>query len=168
MTFTNASLAFEDLPAIEEAVFNPHPSRYLGLRMMNLGIVLILTFFVWFVLLIFGNQTFAIIIMALWALAGITGFVEEIKGFDVRGYALREHDISYRKGFLWFNITTVPFNRIQHCEIAQGPVAKAFNLSTLSIYTAGGAASDIRIGGLEPGTAKRLREYIAKVSSSYE
>jgi hypothetical protein len=36
------------------------------------------------------------------------------------------------------------------------------------VYTAGNSASDLKLAGLDPEDAKKLRDYIAKVSGRYE
>ena len=77
-------------------------------------------------------------------------------------YALRERDIVYKSGWLWKQMTTAPFNRVQHVSIDQGPIERQFNLSKLKIFTAGGGASDLTIPGLDPTTANDLKEFIVK------
>ncbi|MEO1438705.1 MAG: PH domain-containing protein [Bacteroidota bacterium] len=57
-------------------------------------------------------------------------------------------------------ITTIPFNRVQHCEIKQGPIERLFNLKTLEVYTAGGATSDLKIPGLPDDRAQELKDFI--------
>ncbi len=80
--------------------------------------------------------------------------------FHYMSYAMREKDISYKSGWLWKSITTVPFNRVQHCDIRQGLIDRQFGLSKLTIYTAGGNSADLMIPGLLPGTAERIKNYI--------
>jgi len=82
------------------------------------------------------------------------------KGYAHKGYALRERDIIFKEGWIWRSTTVVPFNRIQHTEIDQGPIERMFGLSKLKIFTAGGASSDLKIPGLLPETANKLKDYI--------
>jgi membrane protein YdbS with pleckstrin-like domain len=65
-------------------------------------------------------------------------------------------------------VTSVPFNRIQHSEINQGPLDRAYNLASLNIYTAGGSSSDLTIPGLPYDQAVKLREFVAKKSADDE
>ena len=88
-------------------------------------------------------------------------------GFSRRGYALRERDLTYRKGWIFFSTTTLPFNRIQHTEVSQGPIEKKFDLCTLKIFTAGGSTSDLSIPGLEEEEAQQLRDFISKKAAIY-
>ncbi len=80
--------------------------------------------------------------------------------FHCMSYAMREKDISYKSGWLWKSMTTVPFNRVQHCDIRQGLIDRQFGLSKLTIYTAGGNSADVMIPGLLPDTAEKIKAYI--------
>lgn len=83
-----------------------------------------------------------------------------IKGFKHKGYALRWHDVIYKSGYIWRSQTVVPFNRIQHCEVDQGPIERIYGLASLKIFTAGGSSSDIEIPGLQPSSANSIKDYI--------
>ncbi|PCI32387.1 MAG: hypothetical protein COB60_09565 [Flavobacteriaceae bacterium] len=87
-------------------------------------------------------------------------FLGLVLGFSKRKYAIREQDISYKKGVIWASITTVPFCRIQHVELNEGPVSRFFNLAGISIYTAGDSASDLNIKGLRKEEAMKIKEFI--------
>src|SRR5690606_7570665 len=88
-------------------------------------------------------------------------------GYRRRSYALREKDLTYKKGWLFSATTTVPFNRIQHTEVSQGPLERRFELCTLNIYTAGGSTSDLSIPGLNEDEAQQLRDFISKKAALY-
>lgn len=84
----------------------------------------------------------------------------EILGFKKRKYAVREKDISYKNGLLYKSLTTVPFNRIQHVEIDQGPISRFFGLATLSVFTAGDSSDDLKIKGLLKEQSLQIKEFI--------
>ena len=86
-------------------------------------------------------------------------------GYYKRGHALREFDIIYKEGVLFNNTTTISFNRVQHCEISQGPLEQVFELYTLKVFTAGGQSSDLEIPGLDEQTANGLKEYIVDATA---
>ena len=138
------------------------------MRLLIVMIVMFLLSGVWVMQLVFWNLTAMGIIFSVWALLLSVILMEELKGFKRRGYALRQRDITYKKGYLFHSQTTIPFNRIQHCETSQGPLSRAFGLMTLKVFTAGGASSDLRISGLRPDEANKLKEFITEASSSYE
>lgn len=81
--------------------------------------------------------------------------------FPLRKYALREKDISYKRGLLVKKMTTVPFTRIQHVEIDEKPISRLFGLSSLSVYTAGDSSDDLEIKGIQKETALQIKEYIS-------
>ena len=82
--------------------------------------------------------------LVLWLIFGsvwltVMGFwgLEEWKGWPLRGYLVREHDVVYRSGWWSRTVTAVPFSRIQHSEIQQGPLGRWLGHCTLKLYTAG-------------------------------
>ncbi len=78
-------------------------------------------------------------------------------------YKLTSNEIFWRRG-VWFKTTgIVPYNRITNIDISQGPLSRAFGLSTLRIQTAGYSvatrrSAEIRLDGIR--NAKELREFI--------
>lgn len=80
--------------------------------------------------------------------------------YRFKGYALREHDIAFRTGLFWRKTTLLPFDRVQHAEVTQGPLQRRFDLATLKFYTAGGSSVDLKIDGLHTNQAERLRTRI--------
>ena len=73
---------------------------------------------------------------------------------------MREKDIMYTKGLLWATRTSIPFNRIQHVEIKQGPFERIFKLNSLKVFTAGGQTGDLVIPGLNEENALQIKEFI--------
>jgi len=88
--------------------------------------------------------------------------------FPQKKYALRTHDITYKKGYLFRSVTSIPKNRIQHVEINQGILLRMLKLSRISIFTAGGTASDLSIWGLTPEDALQLKDHLSKSIANYE
>ncbi len=168
MLLENLQLEKSDLPLLEEVHYESHPSDYRDMRLLVLMIVMLLLSGVWIMQLIFWNLTAMGILFGVWAIILTLFLIEEIKGFKRRGYALRQRDITYKKGYIFHSQTTIPFNRIQHCETSQGPLSRAFGIMSLKIFTAGGSTSDLRIGGLRPDDANRLKDFITEASSAHE
>ena len=75
-------------------------------------------------------------------------------------YAVREHDVSFRKGIVWRSSSYLPYSRIQHVGLDSGPVDRFFGLRRLTFFTAGSIGADLSIPGLPLDTAERLRQYI--------
>jgi membrane protein YdbS with pleckstrin-like domain len=167
-TWHNEEVQLVELPLVEEVSFQKHPIRYLTYRR------LLATIF-WSVPII-GLAIPAILSPGIW-LAYVGGglavlilltFISIPIGYRKRSYALRERDLTYKKGWIFSSMITIPFNRIQHTEISRGPIERKYELSTLKIYTAGGATSDLSIPGLEAEEAEQLKEFVAKKAAIYE
>lgn len=90
-----------------------------------------------------------------------------------RAYHRGEFELLYKSGIWWKKQTAVSFSRIQHIDLAHGPLERKFGLATLNFFTAGGAKSDLSIPGLHKADAEQIREQIltyaqAEYQSSHE
>lgn len=81
--------------------------------------------------------------------------------FPLRMYAIRDRDISYKCGLFFRKLTTVPFSRIQHVEIDEGPISRIFKLASISVYTAGDSSDDLIIKGIKREKALQIKEFIS-------
>ena len=162
--FTNPQMEFNNLPEADRLTIVPLEPAYKTVRYISsIAIAFIVLFISWFVFITELKNwpagiyfTLFITIISIWNVfySGIS--------FHYMGYALREKDISYKSGWLWRSMTTVPFNRVQHCDIKEGLLDRRFGLAKLTIYTAGGQSTDLMIPGLLPETAERLKTYILR------
>lgn len=73
-----------------------------------------------------------------------------------------------RRGVLWRRIITVPLSRIQHSDVTQGPLQRAYGLATLTLYTAGTEHAKIDLHGLAFDTAMAIRQYLFERSEAHE
>ncbi len=166
MIFKNREIDLDHLPKIETTEFQQLAKSYLQVSYIGNAI--------FFFVLLMGIGVFSLTIgssrgqmlvkglLLLWLIWAAFSFILVKKGYDIRGYILREKDIIHRRGVIFKSLTTIPFNRVQHCEINQGPIQRLFNLHTLQIFTAGGSNSDLSIPGLLGETAQQIKEFIIK------
>ena len=75
-------------------------------------------------------------------------------------YHISEDHIRIRRGFLFTVDTIVPFVRVQHIDVRQGPLERALGLSRLSVYTSGVVNLTVTLPGLEADLADAMRETI--------
>ena len=76
------------------------------------------------------------------------------------GYREEEDELHIRHG-LWTRMrTVVPFGRVQHIDVAQGPVERGFGLATLILHTAGTRGASVPLPGLPFDEAERMRDRI--------
>ncbi|MEQ8704757.1 MAG: PH domain-containing protein [Phaeodactylibacter sp.] len=169
--FQNTQLSIEALPSVAEVDWQGLDKAYLrvdliGLwffRLVVLGLFLAYSYFV---------TDFPAGIR--WSIAGLWVFLLLLAtllrylGFRIKGYAVRQHDLMYRRGLLFRTVTVVPFTRIQHSEVEQGVIERQFGLSSLSVFTAGGSQSDLAIPGLKREDAERIRNFLAQKLASDE
>jgi hypothetical protein len=75
-------------------------------------------------------------------------------------YTLSEDGIEIRSGVFWKQVTTVPRSRVQHIDVSQGPMERAYDLGRLVIYTAGTDHSRVELPGLNHGVAFTIRNHL--------
>jgi membrane protein YdbS with pleckstrin-like domain len=170
--FTNSILLPDNLPEIVPEDFNRLDRRYLKIIFIRIAVFALVLAAGLISLIVFAEEKPPGLILA----ALITGIalliiyitVISVLGFPIKGYLLRERDISYKTGLIYYKQISVTFNRIQHVEVSQGILGKLFHLSSVKIYTAGGNASDISIPGLYVSDAQKLKAFISEKISQYE
>lgn len=87
-------------------------------------------------------------------------FVSPARRYRAWGYRIEADELHLAHGVLTRVRTVVPFARVQHIDVAQGPVERAFGVSRLMLHTAGTAHSLVVLPGLAAETAERLRDDI--------
>lgn len=164
MTNSFENIAVISFPDILENEFNPIEKKYLNVIYIN--ILSFLFTFIFAIFLVDITKIIDIHSFSIWMyLAIILVFfvIFSIKqiGFRRRKYLVRNKDISYKNGLFLMKTTTVPFNRIQHIEINQGPFSRFFDLAILSIFTAGNSSHDLKIRGIKISEAEKIKEFIS-------
>ncbi len=166
MNFTNFQIQTESLPKIEDLVLKPISKSYFKIIVLNKFAI-----YIGLIVLVFAAQYILeekedIQINIWYMLSVVLGFcilniIFSLLAFKTRKYAIREHDVVYAKGLIVNSITTVPISRIQHVEESRSWLARHFGLSTLKIFTAGEAGSDLSIDGLHHLEAKDINDFIS-------
>lgn len=165
--FSNLSISVDELPDFKDAKLEPIAKKYQILLWLNLVLLSLL-----FVGLISGLyyfiEDFPRIILKIaaivFSLIVVFSAIEIGKGFPKRKFGIRELDIIFQKGFFFFKETVIPFKRIQHVEIKQGPVLRLLNLYSLKLYTAGASTGDLVISGLHLNVAEKLKAKVLQVT----
>jgi uncharacterized protein len=76
------------------------------------------------------------------------------------GYALGADDLRVARGFLFRTDTIVPFVRVQHIDVGQGPIERRYGLSHLVVHTSGTHNSTVTLPGLPAERAAEMRDAI--------
>jgi membrane protein YdbS with pleckstrin-like domain len=77
-----------------------------------------------------------------------------------RGYQLGADRLRVVRGVLWRYDTVVPFGRVQHIDVNQGPLERMFGIATLTLHTAGNHNASVTLPGLGEPLAREMREAI--------
>lgn len=171
MIFENLAVDTNELPKTGELSFEPLERKYLTVSLLAEAVFFILLLVGGICLIIFNDDIATVWtnfvylcggVLLLWASAILITY----KGYFKKMYALRSRDVVYKKGLFWQSRTSIPFNRVQHVEIKQGPIDRIYSLYSLKIYTAGGQSSDLVIPGLTEDKAQSLKEFILKKTAA--
>lgn len=76
------------------------------------------------------------------------------------GYHEGEDELQIRRGNFIRTRTIVPFGRVQHIDVAQGPLQRLFGLSSLILHTAGTHGAAVHLPGLAQAEAEAMRDRI--------
>ncbi len=80
--------------------------------------------------------------------------------FRHTSYILDDRGIEIRSGVFWRTVTNVPRSRVQHIDVSQGPLERAYGLGRLVIFTAGTDHSRVELPGLNHAVAFGLRNHL--------
>ena len=172
MPFTNTQIDIGSLPSISQLDYQGLDKNFLTAELLGLSLFWIFPFTGAVLFSVFNEIDWPTwlnyVPFALLFILIIISYVWTIKGFKKKEYALRERDVVYKSGLVWKRTTVLPFNRIQHAEVEQGPLQRLFQLSQLKVYTAGGSSSDLTISGISLEVAQSMKEFILRKTSLNE
>jgi membrane protein YdbS with pleckstrin-like domain len=83
-----------------------------------------------------------------------------LRRYHARGFSLSDDRLRVVRGLLFRSDTVVPFGRVQHIDVHQGPLERAYGLATLTVHTAGSHNASVSLPGLAHGDAVTMRETI--------
>jgi hypothetical protein len=87
-------------------------------------------------------------------------FISPARRFHRWGYLMDREELQVERG-LWTQVqTVVPLDRVQHIDIAQGPLERSFGVSRLIVHTAGTLHSQVLLPGLARDKAEAMRDEI--------
>ena len=169
MIFQNPQIDIDLLPKVESVEMISPARNYLKVILLSTSSFLLFLLAGLGVAYFIATETpfpyFFHFLIGLWISIAMLSLLYSWRSYHNQAYALREKDIIYKKGVLTQSLTTIPFNRVQHCEITQGPIERYFDLKTLQVFTAGGQSSDLEVPGLSGEKAQELKEFIIKTST---
>ena len=159
--FVNEPIDVAAIPRIADEDFVPVDPNYLRVSLIGYAIwtALVVAVSVTVSILVPENGWIPLAIMAGILALTLIGVVFTILGVKNIGYQVRQHDLSYRHGVLVKTVETVPFVRVQHARVTQGPIQRAFGIASLAVNSAG---PDLNISGLAFDDAERMRSIVVE------
>ena len=107
--------------------------------------------------------TLPAVVRAALLLAAAAGVVLAVwlPGLVYRGwrYRLGSEALELRHGVLTVRRSVIPYFRVQHVDLAQGPLERALGLARLKVHTAS-AGSDASLPGVELARAEEVRRLV--------
>ena len=83
-----------------------------------------------------------------------------LRRYSAKGYAMGADRLRVVRGLLFRSDSVVPFGRVQHIDLDQGPLERIYDLATLTVHTAGTHNASVRLPGLLNADAVAMREAI--------
>lgn len=84
------------------------------------------------------------------------------------GHAFTGRELHVASGWLFRVHTIVPVVRVQHIDVAQGPIERAFGVARLVLHTAGTESNVVVLPGITRAAAEEIRDSIRRVIGSAE
>lgn len=101
------------------------------------------------------------LVLGLAALLGLLALVAlPLRRYRAWSYREEEDELHIRHGLFFRMLTVVPFGRVQHIDVAQGPIERRYGLGTLILHTAGTRGAAVPLPGLPHEEAGRMRDRI--------
>lgn len=159
--FANEPVDVAGLPQLADDDFVPVHPNFLRVSLLGnaLFATIVLVAGVVLTLVVPSRRWIPFVIMAVLLVLAALSAVVTVLEVKHTAYQVRQHDLSYRTGVLTRSVETVPFVRVQHARVTQGPVERAFGLATLAVNSAG---PDLDIAGLGADDAERLRALVVE------
>jgi hypothetical protein len=165
MNFINDTISTQNLPTIEHISFHPLEKEYLKVSRITFYISCLIVLIAVAVAFYFIKKIQSPVVIssaaAIFIFLTISGWISMNLGFKSSGYALRDKDILYKRGWFIRKTRIVPITRIQHVSLQSGPIERKFGLASISIYTAGSQEADFTIRGISGQTAQQIKEWIS-------
>lgn len=98
--------------------------------------------------------------VAAWLLVVLAVTLLPSRRYARMGYALGADELRVARGYVFRTDTIVPFVRVQHIDVGQGPVERRYGLSHLVVHTSGTHNSTVTLPGLPSEQAAMMRDAI--------
>lgn len=103
-----------------------------------------------------------ILSLSAWLALAVSAIVLPSRRYMRIGYRLTDDELRVAHGLFFRTDTMVPFVRVQHIDLEQGPVERHYGLSSLVVHTSGTHNSTVTLPGLRTEVASAMRDTIRR------
>ena len=150
---TNRQLNFENIDKVENLNYTPLEKKYLKVQTVKTLLFLLAEEFAYRVVTTIGIE-------CVFLTAMIVNLFLLPKAYSYKGFAIREHDITYRSGIIFPSVITIPFCKIQQVSIRQNPITRIFGLYAIDIVNGAQMLEATSIPGLTEEKANDIKALI--------
>lgn len=161
---TNRQLNLENIDKVEDLNYTPLEKKYLKVQIVKT--ILVYLIFMGFALLLLLAENFnyrlatTVGMECVFLIAMIVNLFLLSKTFAYKGFAIREHDITYRSGIIFPSVITIPFCKIQQVSVRQNPITRMFGLYAIDIVNGAQTLAVTSVPGLTEEKAKGIKVLI--------
>lgn len=160
----NRQMLLDQTDKVEDLVFTPLEPQFIKAQFITtlliylilMGLSLLLLLIEPFVL----RNLVTIILESCLLLAMMINLLLLPKAYRYKGFAIREHDITYRTGIFFPKTLTIPFCKIQQVSTSQTPITRFLGLYAVDIVNGAQLLSSLRIPGLSETTALAIKSHV--------
>lgn len=161
---TNKQLDAEYVDRIDDLCYFPLERKYQKVQLIKMICVYLVMMGVSLFLLLADDFSYRYLVIACLEGGLLLALVINIlflpKAYAYKGFAIREHDITYRSGIIFPSVITVPFCKIQQVGVRQTPIARIFGLYAVDIVNGAQLLAKVTIPGLKEKRANEIKALI--------
>ena len=88
------------------------------------------------------------------------------KNFAMTSWRFDEQALLIRRGIFFRKQLAVPRSRVQHIDVAQGPLQRKYDIAELIVHTAGTMNASVSLVGLQHSLAQAIRDRLLEQDDS--
>lgn len=162
MAMTNFKINPECITPISQIEFEHLDEKYKKVQFIGITLTYLLFMGLCLFLLLADSIWWCISTEIALATALVINLSIVSQAYRIKGYALRENDITFRSGFIFTKTTTIPYSRLQQVSIKQNPISKFCRLYTVELVNGAQGLSSLNIPGLPESTAKLIKNLLTE------
>ncbi len=161
---SNKQINMECVDRVENLDFMPLEQNYLRVQLLKTALIYGMAMLLALGILLLDDFDYRYELLAAIECGGVLlGGVNMLlvqKAFSYKGYAIREHDFTYRSGILVRSVTTIPFSKIQQVSVCQNPLSRLYGLYSVDLVNGAQMLSSTTIPGLTAEKAQQIKALV--------